>query len=55
LIEKNTLDEGERNGRTSKLNKGNSTSKLVNYEANKGLLSTLKKEKLSASSYMLRP
>jgi|LakMenE01Jun11ns_1017448.scaffolds.fasta_scaffold5359650_1 hypothetical protein len=55
MTDNNTLENDEENGRTSKLNKGHSTSKLFNNEVNRGLLSTLKKEKLSASSNMLRP
>ena len=55
LTDKKTLDDFEENSRNSKLNKGHSTSKLVSHEVNKGLLSTLKREKLSASSNMLRP
>lgn len=37
------------------INKGRSTSNLSNYENNRALLSTLKKDKLSSSSNMLRP
>jgi hypothetical protein len=55
MTEKKTRDDSDENGRNSKLNKGHSTSKLVNTELSRGFLSTLKREKLSASSNMLRP
>jgi hypothetical protein len=55
MTDKKSQEKSEENGRNSKLTKGHSTSKLVNHEVNRGLLSTLKREKLSASSNMLRP